>query len=89
MQNKQIHWHFEEESCAATAKQTKGLCAWVPTNLRRHHSDVVPGCVFSVQRLCGPYRATDFINPEVPFVILFTVQEISVVGGKARTFIRQ
>lgn len=63
-------------------KTTKGLCAWVPTNLRRHHSDVVPGCVFSVQRLRGPYRATDFINPEVPFVILFTVQEISVGGDQ-------
>lgn len=57
-------------------------CAWVPTNLRCHHSDVVPGCVFPVQRLCGPDSAADFINPEVPFVILFTVQEISVGGGK-------
>lgn len=68
----------------ATEKQTKAhwVWPWVPTNLRRHNSDVVPDCVFSVQRLRGSYSATDFINPEVPFVILFTVQEISVREGK-------
>lgn len=38
----------------------------------------MPSYVFSVQGLRGPYNATDFINAEVPFVILFTVQKVSV-----------
>lgn len=53
----------------------------VPTQLRGHHSDVVPSDAFSVQRLCGPYDSTAFIDPEVPFVFFFTVQEIPAGRG--------
>lgn len=43
-----------------------GMVSWVPTNLRGHHSDVVPGHVLSVQGLGRPYDSSLFIYAEVP-----------------------
>lgn len=60
----------------------------VPTELRGHHSDVVPSDGFSVQRLCGPDDSAAFIDSEVPFVFFFTIQEIPAGRGNRDPCVR-
>lgn len=54
----------------------------VPTNLRGHRRDVVPGHFFSVQRLRRPNDSGVLLDPEVAHAFLFAVQEIPVGEGK-------
>lgn len=62
-----------------------GKATGVPTNLRGHHGDVVPGGVFSVQRPRGPYESAAFVDPEVPHSFLFAVQVVPIRRGKKKT----
>lgn len=64
----------------------KGL-TWVPTNLRGHHGDVVPGRVLSVQRLRRPDHAAVLVDSEVADSLLFAVQEIPAREGNAHSYV--
>lgn len=50
----------------------------VPTSLRGHHADVVPGHVLPVQRLRSANHSAAFVDTKVPDVILPAVQEVPV-----------
>lgn len=48
----------------------------VPTNLRGHHSDVMPRHVLPVQGLRGLHHSSARIDPEEPLVLIFGCHEI-------------